>query len=86
VGYVHIVAKGSIDRWMINIQKEKTQNIHQMLSSDSLKEILGLSGDIREEPNGGFSIFNNKGNKHAHSWAQAIDSGVLEVVDASEEN
>ncbi|KAJ5199656.1 hypothetical protein N7491_009546 [Penicillium cf. griseofulvum] len=85
VEYVQIVAKGSIDRWMINLQKEKTQNIHQLLNSDSLKDILGLSGEIREESNGGFSILNSKGNKHTHSWAQAIESGILEVVDSSEE-
>ncbi|KAJ5951840.1 uncharacterized protein N7479_010253, partial [Penicillium vulpinum] len=85
VEYVQIVAKASIDRWMISLQEEKSQNIRQVLSTDSLKEILGLSGDIREEPNGGFSIISSKGNKYVHSWAQFVESGIIEEVDPSEE-
>ncbi|CAI7611743.1 unnamed protein product [Penicillium glandicola] len=86
VEYVQVVAKGSIDTWMINLQKEKTRNIHQLLNTDSLKEILGLSGDIREQPNGGFSIFTSKGNKHAQTWARAVDSGIIDEVISSEED
>lgn len=82
---VQLVAKGSIDKYMVELQKSKTQNIRQVFSADVLKEILGLSREICEKPNGGFSIFNNKGNKHAHSWVRVVESGILEV-DSSEED
>ncbi|KAJ5496418.1 hypothetical protein N7463_008405 [Penicillium fimorum] len=85
VEYVQIVAKECIDTGMIRLQKKKTQDICQLLTPDSLKEILG-SGDIREQPNGGFSILTGKGNKHLHSWAQAVGSGVLDKeMDSAEE-
>ena len=84
--YVQIVAKGSIDTWMINLQKEKTRNIHQLFSADSLKEILGFSGDIHEKPDGGFSILTSKENNHAHTWAQCVETGILNVVDSLEED
>lgn len=86
VEYVQIVAKGSIDTWMISLQKMKAHNIRQLFSTDSLKEILGLSGEVHEKPNGGFSIFTSKENKHAHSWAQAVESGIIEEVNSSEED
>ncbi|EKV11056.1 SNF2 family helicase, putative [Penicillium digitatum PHI26] len=86
VEYVQIVAKGSIDTWMINLQKEKTRNIHQLFSADSLKEILGFSGDIHEKPDGGFSILTSKENNHAHTWAQCVETGILNVVDSLEED
>ncbi|KAJ5528708.1 hypothetical protein N7527_002101 [Penicillium freii] len=82
---VQIVAKGSIDDYMVELQKRKTQNIRQVFNADALKEILGLSGEIREKPDGGFSIFNNKVNKHANSWVRVVESGILEV-DSSEED
>lgn len=82
---VQVVAKGSIDDYMVELQKRKTQNIRQVFSADALKEILGLSGEIREKPNGGFSIFNNKGNSHAHSWVRVVESGILDV-DSSDED
>ncbi|OQD60056.1 hypothetical protein PENPOL_c029G10411 [Penicillium polonicum] len=82
---VQIVAKGSIDEYMVELQKRKTRNIRQVFNADALKEILGLSGEIREKPDGGFSIFNNKENKHANSWVRVVESGILEV-DSSEED
>ncbi|KAI2703430.1 hypothetical protein DTO006G1_5376 [Penicillium roqueforti] len=85
VEYVQIVAKGSIDSWMIGLQKEKTRNIHRMFSTESLKQILGPSGDIREGPNGAFSIFTSKGNKNVHTWTQAVESGIIEEVNSSED-
>ncbi|KAJ5355841.1 hypothetical protein N7517_010450 [Penicillium concentricum] len=85
VEYVQIIAKACVDTWMISLQKDKTENICQLLSPDSLKEILG-SGDVREQPNGGFSILARKGSKHLHSWTQAVGSGILEGVDSSEED
>ncbi|KGO41712.1 Helicase, C-terminal [Penicillium expansum] len=86
VEYVQVVAKGSIDTWMINLQKQKAHNIHQLFSTDSLKEILGLSGDIYEKPEGGFSIFNSRGDKHAQTWVQAVESVVLNEGNYSEED
>lgn len=83
---VQVVAKGSIDDYMVELQKRKTRNIRQVFGADALKEILGLSGEIREKPNGGFSIFNNKGNKHANSWVRVIDSGILKEAESSEED
>ncbi|KAJ5807438.1 Helicase C-terminal [Penicillium robsamsonii] len=85
VEYVQIVAKGSIDTWMIKLQKAKTWNIRQIFSTDSLKEILGLSGEIHEEPDGGFLVFAAKENKHLHTWTQAID-GIIEEVESAEED
>jgi hypothetical protein len=82
---VQVVAKGSIDDYMVELQKRKTRNIRQVFSADALKEILGLSGEIREKPNGGFSIFNNKGNKHAHSWVRVAESGILETNSSEED-
>lgn len=79
------MAKGSIDSWMIGLQKEKTRNIHRMFSTESLKQILGPSGDIREGPNGAFSIFTSKGNKNVHTWTQAVESGIIEEVNSSED-
>ena len=70
---------------MISLQKEKTRNIHQVFSTESLKQILGPSGDVREEPNGAFSIFPSKGNKHVHTWTQAVESGIIEEVNSSED-
>lgn len=70
---------------MVELQKRKTRNIRQVFNADALKEILGLSGEIREKPDGGFSIFNNKENKHANSWVRVVESGILEV-DSSEED
>ncbi|CAG8002130.1 unnamed protein product [Penicillium nalgiovense] len=86
VEYVQIVAKASIDSWMINLQKEKTRNIHQLFSTEALKEILGVSEDICEEPNGGFLILTGRGSKHAQTWTQAVESGILNEVDPSEED
>ncbi|OQE45050.1 hypothetical protein PENCOP_c002G08413 [Penicillium coprophilum] len=86
VEYVQLIVKGSIDTWMISLQKKKTKNIRQLLSADSLKEILRPSGDVREKPNGGFSISTSKENKHLQGWTQVVESGVLDDVDSSEED
>ncbi|KAJ6184963.1 hypothetical protein N7519_006264 [Penicillium mononematosum] len=86
VEYVQLVAKVSIDLWMMSLQDEKTRNIHQLFSKEALKEILGVSEDVSEEPNGGFLIPAGKGNKHTQSWRQAVESGVLDEVDPSEED
>lgn len=83
---VQVVAKGSIDDYMVELQKRKTRNIRQVFNADALKEILGLSGEIREKPNGGLSIFNNKGNNQANAWVRLIESGILNEVEASEED
>jgi hypothetical protein len=86
VEYVQVVAKVSIDSWMMRLQKEKTRNIDRLFSKEALKEILGVSEDVREEPNGGFSILTGKGNKHAQTWTQVVESGILDEVDPSEED
>ncbi|KAJ5177543.1 uncharacterized protein N7500_000242 [Penicillium coprophilum] len=86
VEYVQVIVKGSIDTWMISLQKKKTKNIRQLLSADSLQEILRPSGDVREKPNGGFSISTSKENKHLQAWTQVVESGVLDDVDSSEED
>ncbi|OQE26963.1 hypothetical protein PENFLA_c006G08157 [Penicillium flavigenum] len=86
VEYVQVVAKVSIELWMMSLQKEKSRNIHQLFSKEALKEILGVSEDVYEEPNGGFLILSAKGNKHAQTWTQAMESGILDEVDPSEED
>ncbi|KAF3027762.1 hypothetical protein E8E15_008686 [Penicillium rubens] len=86
VEYVQVVAKVSIDSWMMRLQKEKTRNIDRLFSKEALKEILGVSEDVREEPNGGFLILTGRGNKHAQTWTQVVESGILDEVDPSEED
>lgn len=71
---------------MIKLQKKKARNIHQLFSTETLKEILGVSEDICEEPDGGFLIITGKGNKHAQTWTQAVEAGILEEVDPSGED
>ncbi|KAJ5782251.1 hypothetical protein N7457_004025 [Penicillium paradoxum] len=80
---VQIVAKRSVDTWMVNLQKEKTWNIQTVLSN---KEMLGLFGDVHEDPNGVLSIETRKENSQPLSWYQGVQEGIFDGIGAEEED
>lgn len=80
--YVQIVVKGSVDAWLVELQKRKTRNIDTVLSKE---EMLGLFGKVHEGPNGVFSIQTNKGKDQASPWEKILKSGIFNNVDPEDE-
>lgn len=62
VEFIKVVAKGTIDSKMLDLQKSKTANIQQVLSlnvlesRDTVKDILGFFGKVTSVEGGGFRV------------------------------
>lgn len=59
---VKLIAKGTIDDWMHDLQERKSKKISEYISEknlmqlDTLKELLAGWGDINEADGGGYLI------------------------------
>jgi SNF2 family DNA or RNA helicase len=62
VEFVRLIAKDSIDEYIFKLQQQKLMEINQyigqknLMSRNSLKELLSMFGDVSEKPGLGFSI------------------------------
>ena len=60
--FVRLIAKSTIDEYMFKLQQKKLKEINQyisqknLMSRDTLKELLSMFGDVREESGFGFFI------------------------------
>lgn len=60
--FIKIVAKGTFDVKMLNLQQAKTENIQKVLSNnvlesrDTVKDILGFFGKVITLPGGGLRV------------------------------
>lgn len=59
---IKLLAKGSFDERMLDIQKRKTMNIERVISQKiledraTIKELLGYFGDVKDVKGGGFEV------------------------------
>jgi hypothetical protein len=62
VEFVKLIAKNTIDEYMFKLQQRKLKEINQyigqknLMSRNTLKELLSMFGDVNEEPGFGFFI------------------------------
>lgn len=80
--YVKIVAKDSVDTWMMKIQKEKTWDIEAVLSD---KKMLGIFGDVHEDPNGVLTIQTGEEHHKPHFRSDVLKADLIEPVGSDEE-
>lgn len=64
--YVKLMAKDTIDEWIFNLQKKKTEEINKYISRQNfmtknpIKELLAMFRDVTERLDGGFWVKTNK--------------------------
>lgn len=60
--WVKLVTRGTIDDWILDLQKKKTQEINEymnqkgLLSREAEISFLSMLGEVTERPGGGFMV------------------------------